>query len=394
MLVGALGYFVDIYDLVLFSILRTASLKDLGVPEVELLNVGVGLLNWQMSGLLLGGIFWGILGDKRGRLSVLFGSILLYSLANLANAFVRDVHQYAILRFVAGIGLAGELGAAITLVSEVLPKELRGYGTAIVAGVGLSGAVFAGLIADFLTWKSAYFTGGVLGLLLLFARVRLAESGMFSQVRATSVRRGDLKLLFATPKRTWKYLSCIFIGVPIWYVVGILVTFSPEITKSLGAADPVSAGKAILYCYLGIAIGDLGSGVISQWIGSRRKVVAGALAIQALLVFVTLLSRDFSAAYFYTLCVLLGLATGYWAVFVTMASEQFGTNLRATVTTTVPNFVRGSVVPLSLAFRSMQERLGLAGSATAVFCVTLVLAAIALLSLEETHSRDLNYLES
>lgn len=392
-LVGALGYFVDIYDLVLFSILRTASLKDLGVPEADLLEVGVRLLNWQMSGLVLGGILWGILGDKRGRLSVLFGSIFLYSAANIANAFVTTVDQYSCLRFIAGIGLAGELGAAITLVAEILPKEVRGYGTAIVAGVGLSGAVFAGLTADLMTWRAAYFIGGALGMLLLITRMTLVESGMFAEVKTQSVRRGDLRLLFANGARAWRYLSCILIGVPIWYVVGILVTFAPEIAQALGAVEPVSAGKGILFCYLGIAIGDLGSGVLSQWIGSRKRVVAFSYAIEALLVGILLFSHGFTANYYYIVCFLLGLSTGYWAVFVTMASEQFGTNLRATVTTTVPNFVRGSVVLLTLGFRALQAPLGLAGSALAVFVVSMVLAIFALRSLEETHARDLNYLE-
>ncbi len=393
-LAGALGYFVDIYDLVLFSILRTSSLKSLGVPDAELLNVGVRLLNWQMSGLLLGGVLWGILGDKRGRLSVLFGSIVLYSLANIANALVTNIDQYAVLRFIAGIGLAGELGAAITLVAEVLPKEIRGYGTAIVAGVGLSGAVFAGLVAEFLSWKMAYFTGGVLGLLVLFTRVRLVESGLFSEVRTTGVRRGDIGLLFANFSRTWRYLCCIFIGLPIWYVVGILVTFSPEIMQSLGVTEPVSAGRGILFCYAGVALGDFATGAISQWIGSRKRVVGFALAAETLLVLSLLLSSHFSSQYFYVFCFFLGLATGYWAVFVTMASEQFGTNLRATVTTTVPNFVRGSVVLLTLGFKKLQGPFGLSASALLVFGVTLFLAVVALYSLHETHSRDLNYLET
>jgi len=347
-----------------------------------------------MSGLLLGGILWGILGDKRGRLSVLFGSIVLYSVANIANAFVTTVDQYAALRFIAGIGLAGELGAAITLVAEVLPKEVRGYGTAIVAGVGLSGAVFAGLVAEYLDWKAAYFTGGVLGLLVLFTRVKLAESGMFSEIRNTSVRRGEISLLFASFARSWRYLACILIGVPIWYVVGILVTFAPEITQALGAIEPVSAGKGILFCYAGIALGDLGSGILSQWIGSRKKIVAAGMVLEAFLVVTLLLSRGFSAQYFYVFCFLLGLATGYWAVFVTMASEQFGTNLRSTVTTTVPNFVRGSVVFMSLGFKKLVGPLGVSGSALAVFAVTILLSIIALWSLEETHARDLNYLET
>lgn len=393
-LAGALGYFVDIYDLLLFSILRQSSLKALGVADADLLAMGVKLLNWQMSGLLIGGIVWGILGDKRGRLSVLFGSIVLYSVANIANAFVQTVEQYAALRFIAGIGLAGELGAAITLVAEVLPKEIRGYGTAVVAGVGLSGAVFAGLVADFLDWRAAYFTGGVLGLLVLFTRIRLVESGMFTEVKASTVARGDLRLLFANPKRIWRYLCCILVGVPIWYVVGILVTFSPEIAASLGATAPVSAGSGIFYCYAGIAIGDLGAGVLSQWIGSRKKVVAFSMALETILVLSVLLSKGFTPAFFYTVCFLLGLATGYWAVFVTMASEQFGTNLRSTVTTTVPNIVRGSVVFMTLGFKQLQVSLGLAGSALVVFFVTLTLGVIALYSLEETHARDLNYLET
>ena len=393
-LVGALGYFVDIYDLVLFSILRTDSLKGLGVAEGQLLHWGVHLLNWQMTGLLVGGIIWGILGDKRGRLSVLFGSILLYSLANIANAFVQTTEQYAVLRFIAGLGLAGELGAAITLVSEVLPKEIRGYGTAIVAGVGLSGAVFAGLVADFMSWRAAYFTGGSLGLLLLFARVSLAESGMFAETKSKAgTRRGDLTLLFANLKRTWRYIACILIGVPIWYCVGILVTFAPEIAKALGAIEPVSAGRGILFCYAGVALGDLGTGVLSQWIGSRKKVVAWAMGVEAVLTIVLLRSTGFTASYYYTLCFLLGLATGYWAVFVTMASEQFGTNLRATVTTTVPNFVRGSVVLLTILFQKFQPALGLPNSALLVGAIFFVLAVIALITLEETHSRDLNYLE-
>ncbi len=393
-LVGALGYFVDIYDLVLFSILRTDSLKGLGVADADLLHLGVHLLNWQMTGLLVGGIIWGILGDKRGRLSVLFGSILLYSLANIANAFVQTTEQYAILRFIAGLGLAGELGAAITLVSEVLPKEIRGYGTAIVAGVGLSGAVFAGLVADFMSWRAAYFTGGVLGLTLLFARVSLAESGMFSETKSSGVRRGEISLLFGNVRRAWRYIACILIGVPIWYCVGILVTFAPEIASALGAVEPVSAGRGILFCYAGIALGDLGTGVLSQWIGSRKKVVAYAMVAEAILTTILLLSHGFTAAYYYTICFFLGLATGYWAVFVTMASEQFGTNLRSTVTTTVPNFVRGSVVLLTLGFQGLQPALGLPGSALVVFAFIFALALVALYTLEETHSRDLNYLET
>lgn len=393
-IVGALGYFVDIFDLVMFSIVRVASLGDLGVPAAEQLSVGVWLINCQMSGLFLGGILWGILGDKRGRVSVLFGSICLYSLANIANAFVHSVELYAVLRFIAGIGLAGELGAAITLVSEVLPKEKRGYGTAIVAGVGLSGAVFAGLLADFVSWRVAYFVGGSLGLCLLVLRMKMAESGIYESLSDHSVRRGDLRLLFSSPKRILKYLRCILIGVPIWYVVGVLVTFAPEIGKALGATEPLSAGSGILFCYAGVAAGDLFSGFLSQWISSRKRVVGIFMATLTLLVVALLFSRGFSAAYFYTFCVLLGLATGYWAVFVTISAEQFGTNLRATVATTTPNIVRGSVVILTSSFHALKPLLGIPHAALAVGLTALVFGAWALYGLEETFGRDLNFLET
>lgn len=391
--VGALGYFVDIYDLVLFSIVRVASLRSIGVPDAQLLDTGVLLLNAQMSGMLVGGIAWGILGDKKGRLSVLFGSIFLYSIANIANGFVTTVDQYAVLRFIAGIGLAGELGAAITLVSEVLPKDKRGYGTAVVAGIGLSGAVVAGLIGDKIAWNWAYVVGGCLGLVLLFLRIGILESELFHQAKETQVVRGDLKMLLLNKERLLKYVACIAVGFPIWFSVGILVTFSPEIGNALGVADGLKAGRAIMFCYAGLAIGDLLSGFLSQIFKSRRKIVIGFLAGVALCSVLILTSHGVENHTYYNLCFLLGLFTGYWAVFVTIAAEQFGTNLRATVTTSVPNFVRGAVVPMTLSFQSMAHSIGVVKSAAVVGSVTCVLALIAILSLSETYGKDLNYME-
>ena len=272
-IVAALGYFVDIYDLLLFSIVRVPSLKYLGVPEGELLEKGVFLINMQMAGMLIGGILWGVLGDKKGRLSVLFGSIVLYSLANIANGFVTGVEQYAVLRFIAGIGLAGELGAGITLVSEILPKEIRGYGTALVASVGVLGAVLAYFVADLFDWQIAYFIGGGLGLLLLLLRVSVFESGIFKDLKEKPVTRGNFFSLFTSSRQFYKYLNCILIGLPIWFVIGILVTFSPEFGKALGVAAPIKAGKAIMFAYIGLSLGDFSSGFLSQSLGSRRRVV-------------------------------------------------------------------------------------------------------------------------
>jgi MFS family permease len=394
-IVSALGYFVDIYDLLLFGIVRVASLKTIGVPESEIMDVGVHLLNMQMLGMLVGGLFWGIVGDKRGRVTVLFGSIFLYSIANILNAFVATVPQYALLRFVAGIGLAGELGAAITLVSEILPKEKRGIGTTIVAAFGICGAVLAGLIGDYFSWQTAYLIGGGLGLLLLALRVRTLESGLFHKVRSTQHKRGDFLMLFKSRDRTFRYINSILIGLPIWFVIGILITFSPEFSRELHVQGTIVAGRSILFSYVGLALGDLASGLLSQYLKSRKKVVLLFLVLTALSVGLFTQLQSATVTTFYAVCVLLGFTVGYWAVFVSAAAEQFGTNLRATVTTTVPNFIRGSVAPITLSFQYLNKSLGLTllSSSLIVGATTLVIALISLTHLTETFAKELDYFE-
>ena len=393
-LVSALGYFVDIYDLILFGIVRVASLKSLGVPPDQLINYGVLLLNMQMAGMLIGGIFWGIIGDKKGRLSVLFVSILLYSLANFANAFVQTTTMYAILRFIAGVGLAGELGAAITLVSEVMSKESRGYGTALVATIGVTGAIFAAVIGEIFTWQISYIIGGILGFILLLMRLKMFESGMFSNIKDAAISKGKFLSIFSSRERIKKYVNCILIGLPIWFVVGVLITFSPEFAKVLGYQDPILAGRSIMYTYTGLIFGDFISGFISQYLKSRKKVVALFILFSSLFIIIYLFVPGKTSFYFYSLCVLLGFAIGYWAVFVTIASEQFGTNMRSTVTTTVPNFVRGAVIPITLAFEFFRSSLGMVYSALAVGTICLVIALFALYHLTETFGKDLNYIEN
>lgn len=392
-LVAALGYFVDIYDLILFSIVRVRSLTDIGVAPADLLSTGVLLLNMQMLGMLLGGVAWGVLGDKRGRLSVLFGSIVMYSVANMLNALVTDVPQYAVLRFVAGIGLAGELGAGITLVSEIMPRETRGYATTLVAAVGICGAIAAGLVGDLFDWRVAYVVGGVMGIVLLVLRIGVHESGMFVQVKTESHARGRFLQLFADARRATRYVAIIVIGVPIWYVVGILITFSPEFGRAMQMPTIPHAGTAVMFCYGGLAVGDLTSGWLSQWIGSRKRVLAIFIGLTALCVAIYFLPWSKSIGAFYTLCTALGFAAGYWAVFVTVAAEQFGTNLRATATTTVPNFVRGAVVPITSTFQALVAPIGIIASGLLVGVVCLALAFVALAWLEETHGRDLNFVE-
>ena len=393
--VAALGYFVDIYDLLLFGIVRIPSLRSIGVAESDLLSQGEFLLRSQMIGLLIGGIIWGIMGDKRGRLSVLFGSILLYSLANAANGFVTSVNQYAALRFIAGIGLAGELGAGITLVSESLPTRLRGYGTTLVASVGLMGAVFANFIAKQFDWQIAYFIGGGLGLLLLIARVSVFESGVFLKLKEKEkhIQRGNFLQLFNNKERFTKFMGCIFIGLPIWFVIGILITFSPEFAKALDITNGVIAGDAIMYSYIGLAVGDMASGFVSQALRSRKKVVRMYIMLTLAFFVLYLYMPIRTPTFFYFACFLMGVGVGYWALFVTIAAEQFGTNLRSTVTTSVPNIIRGTVVPITYIFKEFREQIGVLNGALAVGIFTVIVAVIALRAIDETFGRDLNFIE-
>ncbi|RYG19743.1 MAG: MFS transporter [Chitinophagaceae bacterium] len=392
-IVAALGYFVDIYDLILFSVVRVKSLRDLGVADDDMLTVGASIINSQMFGMLVGGILWGVLGDKKGRLSVLFGSIIVYSLANIANGFVSSVGAYTLIRFIAGVGLAGELGAGITLVTETMSKENRGYGTMIVAGVGLFGAVAAALISDHYTWQTSYFIGGGMGLLLLFLRVGLAESGLFKEVKESTIQRGNIFMLFTNSGRFKKYLCCILIGLPLWFVVGVLITFSPEFGKALNASGIINAGKGVMYCYIGIAVGDIVAGFLCQLLRSRKKVMFMFLVLTAVAIAVYLSAEGLSPETFIWLSLFLGFASGYWATFVTIASEQFGTNLRATVTTTVPNFVRGSVVAVTISFQYLKGEVGILQSAMIVGAVCLAIALVALSQLKETFNKDLDYVE-
>ena len=398
-IVAALGYFVDIYDLLLFGIVRTDSLKDLGIVGDAIRNQGEYLISMQMGGMLFGGILWGILGDKKGRISVLFGSILIYSVANIANGMVTTVDGYAFWRLIAGIELAGELGAGITLVTESLPKEKRGYGTMIVASIGVSGAIAAYMVYQiFQDWRLCYYAGGILGILLLFMRIKINESGIFQKVAESNEKKGDFLSLFSNKKRFFKYLQCILIGIPIWFLVGVLITFSPEFAKALNVenADTVSAGQAIAWCYSGLVLGDIGSGLLSQWFKSRKKIMYVFLVFNLAMVFLFLNSFGISVQTFYIICLAMGFSVGYWVLFITIAAEQFGTNIRATVTTTVPNFVRGLLPLIILIYTFFRDDLlngDILKSGMVVGTLLSIIALIALWKLKETFHTDLDFIE-
>ncbi len=393
--VAALGYFVDIYDLLLFGIIRLPSLTSLNLSPEQAKITGENILTWQMLGLLIGGIIWGIMGDKKGRLSVLFGSIILYSLANIVNGFVQDATQYAIVRFIAGVGLAGELGAGITLVSELTPKEKRGVATSLVAGIGLTGAVVAFVMKENFNWRTCYFIGGGLGLLLLILRISVAESGIYNQVKNTNVVRGDFFMLFTNADRFKRYLKSILIGLPTWFVIGVLVTFSNDFAKEFGIKEKIDPGKAIMYAYAAISVGDIVVGLISQWLKSRKKAlyIFYGITLLFIVLFFTALKNG-SATSMYIICAGLGFGTGFWAIFVTIGAEQFGTNLRATAATTIPNMVRGMlavfILPLFRYMRSITDYVT-GGWITAIIIMVITLIAAALI--KETFHKDLNYIE-
>ena len=418
--VAALGYFVDIYDLVLFNVVKRESLEFiLGAGDPRIKDVGIDLFNWQMLGMLVGGILWGVWGDRKGRITVLFGSILLYSLANIANAFTYDLTMYAVVRFIAGVGLAGELGAGITLITETMPRDKRGYGTLIVVTFGALGAVFAAEVADqgawfgriwssmtgreLMSWQITYLVGGLMGSVLLVMRVGTFESGLFQEVRGKSVRKGDLRMLFNDRGRFLRYVGCILIGVPVWFVIGVLVSLSqdvfvPELGINTSALDAEGLkrinGQAIKYAYIGLSIGDLLSGLLSQLLRSRRKVIVLYLFANLALTLIFLFGmRGASIANYNWLCLALGMATGYWVIFVTVASEQFGTNIRSTVATTTPNFVRGAVLPVTNAFKFLAVPLGNLTGALVVGLVCIGAALWATFHLRETFHTDMDFVE-
>ena len=419
--VAALGYFVDLYDLVLFGVVRIPSLKSIGVSGDALTSVGLQLLNWQMAGMLVGGFAWGILGDKRGRLSVLYGSILTYSLANLANAFIHDVNSYALLRFIAGFGLAGELGAGITIVTESLPPRTRGWGTTVIATFGVLGGATAAAVTEYVgpaahriagaldallgtslsassvvadPWRAAYVLGGLLGLVLLAVRFSLAESEIFKRMHETTLSRGSLTLLLGNRDRINRLFAAVAIGLPTWFVVGILVTFCPEFGKHAGMTELPVPGKAIFWFYVGLTVGDLASGVLSQLTKTRVVIIGVFIVATAALIGTYFGAAPMPLSRFYLLIFSLGVSCGYWALFVTSAAENFGTNLRATVTTAIPNLVRAAVIPITFAFKSLRDAgVEMDDAALAVGAVTCLLAVGGLLALRETFGKPLDFIE-
>jgi MFS transporter, putative metabolite:H+ symporter len=392
-IVAALGYFVDIYDLLLFGMIRDTSLQSLGLKWEDAVNTGLDIMSLQMYGLLIGGICWGVMGDKKGRLSVLFGSILLYSIANAANGFVQTIPQYKLCRFIAGIGLAGELGAGITLVSELISKEKRGIATSFVAGIGLTGAVVAYFISRVFDWRVCFYIGGGLGIMLLFLQVRVFESGMFASIKNSKVQKGNFFMFFNNGKRFKKYLLAILIGLPTWYCIGLLIQVSDKFGKEFGIVEKIIPGKAVMYAYVAIACADILIGLVSHWLKSRKKALYIFYAITIFGIILYFQQYNGTAAGMYAICAIIGFGTGFWALFVTMAAEHFGTNLRATAATTVPNMVRGSLPLIVILYKSLVPGFGVIHAGAITGTVVMIISTIAVFMTEETFGKDLNFFE-
>lgn len=392
-LVAALGYFVDVYDLLLFSFIRIASLKSFGLTQDQSASIGLHIISWQMGGLLLGGILWGVLGDKKGRMSVLFGSIIIYSLANIANGLVQNTTQYAICRLVAGIGLAGELGAGVTLVCELINKEKRGYATSFIAGVGLTGAILAYFITKEFSWRVCYYIGGGLGIALLLLRVSVYESGLFAHEKKENVQHGNFLMFFNNKDRFRRYMFGLMIGLPTWYILGILIQLSDKFGKQFGIKDEISPGKVMVYMYIATSIADFVSGILSQLLKSRKKALYIYYVIMIVGVILYFTQYNGTSTGMIIICMIIGFGTGFWALFVTMAAEQFGTNLRATATTTTPNMVRGSLVLVAFLFEYLQEHTSFIVSGAITGAIVLSLGTVALLLTKETYGKDLDFHE-
>jgi MFS family permease len=394
-IVSALGFFVDVYDMLIFSIVRVPSLQSLGLSEADVSRAGTFILNCQQAGLLVGGILWGVLGDRRGRMSVLFGSILTYSITNIACGFVQDVNTYAILRFIAGVGLSGEIGAAMVLVSEILPKEIRGYGSSIVAGIGYLGAGVAYLTVEYFNWRTAFWVGGGMGLALLALRVSVFESGLFSRMKTDhqGVGRGNFLYFFSSWPNTIKYLRCVAVGLPTWFIVGILATFANEFGQAMGIPDEVKPGRCVMMIYVGLAGGDLLSGPLSQWLKSRLKAITTLLLFSMTLSAIYLFGGIETASGIYTVCLLAGFCTGYIAMYLTTVAESYGTNQRNTATTSAPSVVRGLLIPMTLFFQALKPSLGALVAAGLLGVIVYGLAFWSLSRMEETYGKELDFVE-
>lgn len=390
-IVTALGYFIDLFDYYVFLVTRQKVLTDFGFSGSQLMETGLYMVNLQFAGLLVGGVIFGVLGDKIGRKQSLLGSILLYSIATLASGMTHNIDVFAALRFIAGIGIAGEVGVGVTMVSETMDKNRRGLGVTAFIGVGLLGVVAAALMSELLHWRTCYIIGGLAGLLLLVTRIWVMEPQMFTDLNK-SVKRGSFRVLFASPDGVRRYVLCILLAVPVFFGVSIIATLSPELSIALGASPPASVSTTMIIAYTMMVIGEIVIGLLSQRLKSRKKVIALFLVLMAITLGVGFHNGALDATGYYILAGVVGFFMGYWVNFIALSAEQFGTNVRSLAANTIPNFTRGTTIAINMAFLALKDD-GVVYAASIVGFTVIVIALLALWKLPETFGKDLDYTE-
>ena len=390
-LVVALGYFIDAYDLLIFSAVRKVSLMDLGVAETDTLNIGISLLNFQLIGLMIGGVLWGILADKFGRKTILFSSILIYSISNIANSYISSVDMYYWLRFIAGIGLAGELGVGISLITENIAKERRTVSTTVVSFFGMLGAATGGWLGSVFHWQTCFLIGGFAGFLLLLLRLNVEESHMYLGIKDSKVKKGNILLILKNPKSLITYFFCTLAGSSSFLFIGMFIQSTPEFGKIFNIS--VTAGVALVWYYVGASISEVIAGILSKLLKERKAPIYIFYAISLLAIVIFCVHTPSSPRIYYIHCSLLGFGLGWWSMLITLSAELFGVNTRATAATSIPTFARAWNIPFTSVFKNNIPKLGILNSAFAVGVIVIALAIISATTIKETFENEANFIE-
>jgi MFS transporter, putative metabolite:H+ symporter len=381
------GYFIDIFDLVLFSTLRISSFEELKITDPTYWTVV--FFNLQMTGILVGGIFWGKMADIKGRSWSFMGTILVFSIANIINGLTSSLTVYGICRFIAGFGLAGEMGSGIALICEKVPDEKRSLYLGFVSSLGCIGAVLSGWLGDIVYWRYLFIGSGFAGILLTLLRKNLLEPDLFRKTATLNIPRGQWKTLFQSPPDLIRFILLIFLGIPMWYIIGILWSFSTEMTSTIGL-NIFTSGQAILWGYVGVWMGDMLMPFVSQFLKSRIFTIQICLIMMLLGVIYLFQFQPHSLLSFQLTHIFLGFTIGYWAVYATLCGESFGTNIRALTSTSLPSLIRFSSIPMMIIYQYGRDEneLNIAlGMGLTVLCISMITTYF----IKDTFQKDIDF---
>lgn len=401
-LVASLGYFVDAYDLIIASVVRSSAIVELGLAQVgtpEHTKYAQLFEYVQSAGILLGGIIFGVYSDKKGRKKALYYSIAIYSIANILNGllsasvpFVGTV--YCILRFICGFALAAELSIGIVMISETMKAKHRGYGTMIVVSFGILGAVLAAVLFEFIGihWQTLYLIGGIAGVLLLIFRFSVKETNPFLDLENQESERGSWVMIFKNRRLLKILFNAILLGFPIYFFISIPIKFATDYGKELGLT--IKGTIPIIVFYIAMSVSDIIANYLCQLFENRKKVLYFYLGLCTISVFLLhFYPPTTPEQYFYLFSPLMGFASGYWALLITFTNEQIGTNIRSTYTTAVPNVVRSLFIPIQLLLTVLQPTFGTSTSVFYIGVLAVILALLGLYSLKETWGKNLKFID-